>query len=122
MIKGFFNGNVPLFNVIVGWGQSAQAPFIILDTGFTGDLQVTPRLAKELGLSVTSAEKMRVADGRVVEVPTALAFVEMEGRKKYVQVLISEGSSLAGINLLSKFHYKAIVNCEHKTVELEKVA
>ena len=122
MIKGIFRRNTPLVNIIMGWGHLAQTPFVVLDTGFTGDLQITPQMAKELRLSLTTATKMRVADGRIIEVPTTLAFVEMEGVKKYVQVLISEGMALAGIDLLSKFHYKAIVDCEHKTVELEKAA
>ena len=100
MIKGYFDGNVPMVSVIVGSGQTTQIPFVILDTGFTGDLQITPQLAKELGLTVTSAEKMKVADGRIITIPTAFAFVELEGIKKYVHVLISESMSLA---ILSAF-------------------
>lgn len=120
MIEGYFDGNVPMISVIVGFGQTAQIPFVVLDTGFTGDLQVTPQMAKELGLKVAGIEKMKVADGRIIEVSTALAFVEMEGVKKHVQVLISEASSLAGISLLSRFQYKAVVDCRYKTVILEK--
>jgi predicted aspartyl protease len=120
MMQGYFDGNVPMISVTVGSGQAAQAPFVVLDTGFTGDLQVTPEVAKELGLVVSGIEKMRVADGRIVDVPTALTFVELEGIKKYVQVLISKSSSLAGISLLSRFQYKAMVDCKYKTVILEK--
>ncbi len=120
MIQGYFDGNLPMMNVIVGSGQTAQAPFVVLDTGFTGDLQVNSQTAQELGLTVSSVEKMKVADGRVIDVPTALAFVELEGIKKYVQVLISDGLSLVGISLLSRFQYKAIVDCRYKTIILEK--
>lgn len=120
MIKGYFDGNTPMVSIIVGSGQTTQIPFVVLDTGFTGDLQITPELAKELGLTVSSAQKLKVADGRIVNVPTTFAFVEMEGIKKYVQVLISESISLAGISLLSRFQYKAIIDCKYKTVALEK--
>ena len=64
---------------------------------------------------------MKVADGRIVDVPSSFAFVEMEGVRQYIQVLISESMSLAGISLLSRFQYKAIVDCKYKTVSLEKV-
>lgn len=42
MIKGEFVENIPLIKIIVSWGQAVQTPFVVLDTGFTGDLQVTP--------------------------------------------------------------------------------
>ena len=121
MIKGVFTENMPLFPVLVAWGQSVQAPFVILDTGFTGDLQVTPEIAKELGLKVTGVINVRIANGQVVEVPTALAFAVMEGMKNYIDVLISDSMPLAGISFLSKFNYKAIVDCKYKTVNLERV-
>ena len=121
MITGYFDGNVPMFNIIVGSGPQARSPFVILDTGFTGDLQITPELAKELDLSVLGVQKMGLADGSTVSIPSAYAFVELEGVKKNVQVLISESMSLVGISLLSRFQYKAVVDCKYKTVELQKV-
>ena len=64
MINGEFVENAPWIKVIVAWGQSVQAPFVILDTGFTGDLQVTPKIARELGLQVTGVTKTQIrADG-----------------------------------------------------------
>lgn len=98
-----------------------QAPFVILDTGFTGDLQVTPQIAKELGLQVVGVIPTRIANGQVVEIPTALAVAAMEGTTNYIQVLISESMPLAGIGFLSKFGYKAIINCKYRTIILEKV-
>ena len=121
MVKGVFTENMPLIPVLVAWGQSVQAPFVILDTGFTGDLQVTPEIAKELGLKVTSVQNVRIANGQVVEVPTALAIAVMEGAMNYIDVLISDSMPLAGISFLSKFNYKAIVDCKYKTVDLERV-
>lgn len=121
MISGVFVENIPLIKVVVAWGQSVQAPFVILDTGFTGDLQVTPKIARELGLQVAGVTKTQIANGDVIEVPVALAIAAMEGAVNYIQVLISESMPLAGISFLSKFGYKASVDCKHRTVMLERM-
>ena len=121
MISGVFVENIPLIKVVVAWGQSVQAPFVILDTGFTGDLQVTPKIARELGLQVVGVTKTQIANGDVIEVPVALAIAAMEGAANYIQVLISESMPLAGISFLSKFYYKATVDCKHRTVALERM-
>lgn len=121
MIEGIFIDNTPFVKIVLGWGQSVQPHFTILDTGFTGDLQVTPKTAKELGLEVVGVTRTQIADGSVIEIPVALALVSMEGVANSVEVLISDSMPLAGISLLSKFSYKAIVDCKHKTVELERV-
>lgn len=121
MISGVFVENIPLIKVVVAWGQSVQAPFVILDTGFTGDLQVTPEIAIELGLKVVGVTKTQIANGQVIEVPVALAIASMEGATNYIQVLISDSFPLAGISFLTKFGYKALVDCKYRTVVLEKV-
>ncbi|PIV42076.1 MAG: hypothetical protein COX92_02690 [Candidatus Nealsonbacteria bacterium CG_4_10_14_0_2_um_filter_40_15] len=121
MVSGVFVENTPFIKVVIGWGQSVQAPFVILDTGFTGDLQVTPKIAKELGLKVVGVTKTQIANGQIVEIPVALAIAAMEGAENYIQVLISESLPLAGISFFSKFGYKAIVDCKYRTIVLEKV-
>ncbi len=121
MLKGSFVDNTPYIPILVAWGQSVQAPFFVLDTGFTGDLQVTPKISEELGLQVVGVTPARIADGTVVHVKTALALVSMEGAVDYVEILISDSFPLAGIGLLSKFGYKAILDCKHKTIALEQV-
>jgi len=120
MITGVFDENTPLFNVVVAWGRAVQSQFVVLDTGFTGDLQVTPQMAKDLGLAVASVTRMKDANGEVKEKPTALAFATMEGETETIDVLISESDPLAGISFLSKFGYKATVDCKYRTVQLEK--
>ena len=121
MVNGVFVENTPFIQVVIGWGQSVQAPFVVLDTGFTGDLQVTPKIARELGLQVAGVTKTQIANGQVIEVPVALAIAAMEGAKNYIQVLISESMPLAGISFLSKFGYKVSVDCKYRTVALEKM-
>lgn len=120
MVSGVFVENVPFIRVVIGWGQSVQAPFVVLDTGFTGDLQVTPKIADELGLQIVGVTKSRIANGQIIDVPTALAVASMEGAVNYIQVLISESIPLAGISFLSKFGYKAIIDCKYRTITLVK--
>ncbi|MCX6751593.1 MAG: hypothetical protein NT161_02385 [Candidatus Nomurabacteria bacterium] len=122
MVKGeFIKENVPIVKASVAWKQSAQETFFLLDTGFTGDMQVTPGIARELGLEVTGATNTRIANGEIVPIPTASALSSMEGITKNIQVFISKGVPLMGISFLSKFDYKAIIDCKYKTVVLERV-
>ncbi|HCP08359.1 MAG TPA: hypothetical protein DIT25_00995 [Candidatus Moranbacteria bacterium] len=121
MISGIFHENTPFIKVVIGWGQSVHAPLVILDTGFTGDLQVTPEIAKELNLDVIGVTKTQIANGQIIEVPVALAIAAMEGLTSHIQVLISDSMPLVGISFLSKFSYKAAVDCKYKTVTLERV-
>lgn len=98
-----------------------QTPFVLLDTGFTGDLQVTPRMAVELGLQRIGVTPVRVASGDVIQTPVALALAAMEGAVNYIEVLISSGMPAIGIGFLSKFNYRATVDCRYRRVVLERV-
>src|SRR3989338_8397816 len=120
MVHGEFYENIPLIKIIVAWGQAVQTPYFVLDTGFTGDLQVTPKIAKELGLKITGVTQARIANGDVINVPVALALASMEGVTSHVNVLISESMPLAGISFLTHFEYRAIVDCKHRTVVLKR--
>jgi len=120
MVKGIFIENTPLVKIAVAWGRVVRTPLVILDTGFTGDLQVTSKLAKELGLRVTGVIPTQVANGQVVETAVAFGLAAIEGMVNRIQVLISENIPVIGISFLSKFGYKAIVDCKNKTVILEK--
>ncbi|MBI3251514.1 MAG: hypothetical protein HYZ62_01225 [Candidatus Andersenbacteria bacterium] len=119
MVRGVLFENTPWVQIVLTWGKSVQSPFVILDTGFTGDLQVTPAMAKELGLGVQGVATAKIANGDIIRVPTALAIASMEGAENFIQVLISDSMPLLGISFLSKFGYKATVDCKFKTVVLE---
>jgi predicted aspartyl protease len=120
MIKGsFFNKSIPMVQATIIWGPLIQDPFFVLDTGFTGDLQVTPKIAKELGLKIDNIIEAKIATGQLVTVPTASAIASMEGVTNFVQVIISNSMPLMGISFLEKFKYKAIIDCKLKTVLLD---
>jgi predicted aspartyl protease len=118
MIEGIFIQNTPLIPVMVAYGHSVQSPYFVLDTGFTGDLLVTQKIAIDLGLVVSGVTKSRIANGQIVEVPTAIALASMEGMIKVVQVLISNSMPLAGISFLTKFGFTASVDCRNKIIAL----
>lgn len=122
MIKGkFVNENVPIIKITLSSDKAVQTPYFVLDTGFTGDVQVTEKVAEELGLEMIGITRTGIANGEIITVPTALAFSKMEGKKRVVNVLISKSMSLVGISFLKKFDYKAIVDCKNKTVVLKRV-
>lgn len=121
MVQGKFVGNLPLIQVVVGWGREMQAPFVILDTGFTGDLQVTPKMARELGLEVHGVTKAQIANGQSMDVPVAPALTAIEDMTGEIQALISDSMPLVGISFLTKFGYRACVDCKNRTVVLERV-
>ncbi len=121
MIKGtFVDGDKPMVPAIVAWNQSVQNPYFILDTGFTGDLVVTKKMAADLGLEITGMMPARTVENKVINLPIATAIAVMESDPLYVTVMISEGLPLLGISFLQKFNYTAVVDCKHKTVYLEK--
>lgn len=120
MIRGEFVENTPYIQITLGWNNFVRNYWFILDTGFTGDLQIPYTFGQELGVTPNSVVPTTIANGQTVQVPHALAIASMEGVRNYVQVGLSNGSPLAGINLLTKFGYKAIVNCKYRMVLLEK--
>lgn len=121
MIKGRFVGNIPLIPVAIASDKGVQTPFVLLDTGFTSDLKFTPKMAADLGLETIGATRVGIANGQTVEAPFALALSAMEGIMKEVEVIISEGTPAVGIGFLSKFNYKAVLDCKSRDITLERV-
>jgi predicted aspartyl protease len=124
MVTGKFEGTdkqLPMVPAVILWEQSVQTPYFVLDTGFTGDLVVTSKIARDLGLKVDGVTKAENANGGIVALPSASAIAFMEGEKLLVTVIISDSRPLLGISFLEKFQYKAIIDCKYKTVELNRV-
>jgi len=119
-MKGFFIDNFPAIKVVVGWKQKAATPIAILDTGFNGDLQITPKIAEQLKLEIIGQIKSKIANGQDIELPMAYAMSAFENTSQYVEVLISDNPPLVGMGFLEKFGCKAIIDCKNKTVILKK--
>ncbi len=120
MVEGFMNGNVPLITIAVTNNKNVLDITFTLDTGFTEDLLVTPEIASELELDIENFSELYVANGEKVTLNFANSYAIMENSRKRVQVLISNGIPLLGIGFLTKFGYKAIIDCKERTVVLEK--
>ncbi len=120
MVKGFMNGNVPFIIVSVLNGNNLLDIQFTLDTGFTEDLLVTHEIASELELDAENFSELYVANGEKVTLNFSNANAIMENENKKVQILVSNGIPLLGIGFLTKFGYKAIIDCKQRTVTLEK--
>ena len=113
MITGAFDGNRPLISLIVGWQLEVVEIVALIDTGFTGELKLSPARASKLGLQITHTESVTLADEKSVNMPAGLAQVAMEGITDTVSVLIGEGTPIIGVGLLRKFGYN--LNIDFKT-------
>ena len=123
MIRGLFvhtAPNTPVFELRLSWQGAVAKEYFVLDTGFTGELKITPDTARGLGLLPLASQRLILADTTAVEIPITEVEAEMEGGVRPVAAIIAPGAQLAGIGLLTKFGYKAVVDCKYRTVELHK--
>lgn len=120
MIRGVIHENQPLIPIVVAWKESVQELVALLDTGFTGELKVSPATATELGLKISHAEPVGLADEQVITMPAALAQVAMEGQAETVDVLIGEGQPVVGVGLLKRFEYHLTVDFPRDELTLWK--
>lgn len=124
MIRGSFLSdpvNVPVVSLMLKWGDVAVCPVLLLDSGFSGDLKVSSDTASELGLIPEGMQEISIADGSKIEVPVATGYALLEGEILSMSILVGDGAPLVGIGLLTKFGYKASMDCKNRTVELEKM-
>ena len=112
MIKGVVHNNRPLISIIVGWKLGVQEIIALVDTGFTGELKLSPEKATELGLQTTHTES--------VNMQASLALVSMEGAVNTVNVLISQGIPIIGIELLRRFGYSLNIDLKYNLLILQK--
>ncbi len=120
MIKGVIHNNKPLISLIIGWKLGVQEAVALVDTGFTGELKISPEKALELGLEITHTEPVILGDEKAVNMGASLALVSMEGVANVVNVLVANGSPLIGIGLLRKFGYALNVEVKYNSLTLQK--
>jgi len=121
MISGVLGkANRPLIPLVVGWNRGVQEVIALIDTGFSGELKIPLKMVEELGLEITHAEEVLLANGEHTYMHASLAFVAMEGETKEVNVLISEGPAVIGGGLLKLFGHKLTIDYKRESVALEK--
>lgn len=120
MIKGIVHNNRPLISLVVGWKIGVQEMVALVDTGFTGELKISPEKAVELGLQTTHTEPVILADEKKVYMQASLALVSLEGIASMVNVLISKGIPIIGVGLLRRFGYALNMDVRRNSLILQK--
>jgi predicted aspartyl protease len=90
-------------NVVVHARVANQPPAVIkviLDTGFSGYLQMRPQQISDLGLQRIGTGRSTWANGATTPVARYLATIDWDGAQKEVVVQESEGLPLLGMSLL----------------------
>ena len=120
MISGIVQNNTPIARISIGTDIALQDVLVLVDTGFTGDLKISPKKASLLGLYVSHSEEIKLADQQKVMMDACFATVQMERIKEEVNVLVSPGFAMIGIGLLRKFRYNLAIDLEHDVLKLER--
>lgn len=120
MIFGMIDEDQPLIPVLIGWRLGAQSYLALMDTGFTGDVKVSPEIANDLGLVVTHTETIALGNDQVIEINASFAAVMMEGVLKPVTVLIDRGMPMIGMSFLKKFGYALTIDYKTSICTLQK--
>ncbi|MEK7535586.1 MAG: hypothetical protein AAB590_01035 [Patescibacteria group bacterium] len=119
MIRGYFDNNRPHIPLTIGWGPSVEDTFVLVDTGFNGEIKITPENAKRLELNITHDETVGLANGQRVSMSAALIYVDMGGSIGVVNAIIAPGDTVIGVNLMKKFACLLTANFKTSTLRLK---
>jgi len=120
MVKGIVRKNRPLINLVVGWGIKTKEVVALVDTGFTGELKLSPKEVFDLGLEMTHMESVALANEKTVNMFAGLTSVSMEGIKNEINVLVSDGIPTIGVGLLKRFGYNLNIDFKKDLLVLQK--
>jgi predicted aspartyl protease len=110
------DATVPAHHIGANYAGAASKQFVgIIDTGFTGVLQMPLEAAAALGLVPIGTVDQEYADGRIVPVPLAEALVTLGPEVRQVLVHLQEDADevLVGLGLLREFR-KALIFSPHE--------
>lgn len=120
MIFGTIEDDQPLIPVLIGWRFGVQSHLALMDTGFTGDIKVSPEIATDLGLVAFQSESISLGNDEVIQIPISLGVASMEGVLKSVTIHISNGIPIVGMSFLKKFGYTLMVDPKANVCTLQK--
>jgi clan AA aspartic protease len=96
----------PVVTIAVS-APSGPSEFVdaLIDTGFTGFIQLPERRARELGLTPRAVSETQYADGRIDTVPLAWAKVALgpDVREGFVHLQRGNDEAIIGVDLLRVF-------------------
>ncbi len=111
MHYGVFYNNAPWIHVTMFWNGIVKPFWFIVDTGFTGGLQLPKSIADELGLPVIAVDKVKIANGAIIDTPVSNVVVNLNGKTIVTGVIISEnGDPLLGIRFLKDMELVMTIN------------
>ncbi|WP_395144021.1 clan AA aspartic protease [Armatimonas sp.] len=119
MIEGYFRGDTPRLPLTL-YDASGVAHTIdcIIDTGFVGELKLSPYWVGVLRLLKLGQDRFRLADGTVEEYELYLARGLWGDKERYFEVVEMVDEPLIGVQLLrghrlvAEFDEGGIVNVE----------
>ena len=102
MIEGVVTDAREAVLKLLVWGPEGRQREIeaVIDTGFSGFLTVTPRLASELGLVFEGQARATLADGSQTVFSYYGVSVRWDGRERYVEAGAADTAPLVGMQLL----------------------
>jgi clan AA aspartic protease len=96
----------PLVAIAVS-APSGPSQFVdaVIDTGFTGFVQLPERRARELGLTLRAVSEAQYADGRIGVIPLAWAKVTLgpDVREGFIHIQSGSDEAIIGVELLRIF-------------------
>ena len=85
---------------VLDFAGTAVSLEMVIDTGFTGFMTLTPRVTRTLGLERGGERLMILADGQVVATPICRATVIWHGNPTRIDVLELDARPVVGMSLL----------------------
>ena len=96
----------PVVRIAVS-ASSRQSEFVnaLIDTGFTGFVQLPERRARELGLTPQATSETQYADGRIDTIPLSWARVilGLDAQEGFVHIQRGSDEAIVGVELLRIF-------------------
>ena len=115
------NDHTPLVSITVA-STSGPSTFVdaVIDTGFTGFVQLPALLAQELGLTPRTATETRYPDGRIDTTPLAWGRITLGPavREGFVHIQRGSDEAIVGVEFLRLFRTILVLSVADGTVLL----
>lgn len=118
MIQGKLVDSRPYAIIPIRWGNKVQEILALIDTGFDGDIRVSPEQANDLGLILDHVERFQFANGSQKDIPASVAYSEINGVINSLDIAILQGTPMIGMGFLKKFQTILTINLKQSSVEL----
>lgn len=77
-----------------------QQIYSVIDTGFTGDIMMSPQIIQKLAPQYEGRTQVELADGSVAHIDAYIGLILWHGKSREVRILEAEGTPLIGMDLL----------------------